>query len=325
MSEAIGNDQSNFQEAMQAFFEGGGEPIKEVVPVPDEPKAEVATEVEPVAAVAEEVKPEADPALTPPPAEEVAKDTPVSPDVQKLIAREAEIQAREEKFKAAEADVRAVYNHMQEFERAKAEFFRDPAGFIRMLDPKATLASVAEALYHEEIGDKAPLEYQVKKQTNGVERRLTDLEKRLEEREQAIAAREQEQEVRQFRSNLVAQARALDEKQYPLLMGLSKRNAERFENLVFEEVRKTAVATNGQKVLTHAEAAAAVEAFLVKERDELFGTPAPKEQPKPPSGQVTVFNKSTAVQPQLTPDPDDDRALRKAALEAAGLGHLPVW
>lgn len=322
-----GNDQANYQEAMQAFFAVAGDaPLPETpVASPEVPAAPEVKAAEPTTSEVSstEVKPTPEVVSAP----EVAAPAP-TPDVKKLMDQEAAILARETKLKEAETDIRSLYEQLQAFERAKAEFRRDPAAFIRALDPELAVESVAEQLYHEAIGDKAPLEYQVKKQTTGVERRVDDLEKRLEERERAIAAREQEQEVRAYRSQLAAQASALDEKSHPMLSGLAKRNADRFAELMFEAARKTAIETNGAKVLTPVEAAAAAEAYLVKQHEELYG-PAPtaaKEQPKPPSSQVTTWNTATAVQPGKVPaDPDDDRALRAAALKGAGLGHVPVW
>lgn len=287
-----------------------------------------------------ETKPEVIPPA--PTAPVTAAPVPEAPTPAQL-ERAAALEAREAKLRDAEA--RAAKLDAREAEiaaRAKAQwesFYADPVGHIRAMRPELSAseaAQVAERFYFDALGDKAPPEHrqrqEVAKVKTEVRSEVDQLRAEIQELRESRARAEQEAQLASYRSELRSGAASVTDA--PIVAGLIQRNPARAEEMLFEVARMAAIESRESGatdpvVLTPAEAAAKLEAILKAQRDELYGPSAaavtqPNVQQATPS--PTITNRDASIQPsRQAPDPDDDLALRKAALEAAGLGHIPVW
>lgn len=327
MSEAVTPDngsQDSFETALAAAMGA----MEQVVAPPEPAKAP-----EPAPA---QVAPSAS---TPP-----ATETPPAPSAKELErvaaleAREAKIRAAEEKAAALEAREAALAKREAATAAQWEKFSADPVGAIRAMRPELSAseaALVAEQLYFHAMGDKAPPEQRTKQEVSQlktqVRSEVEQLRTELEELRASRARMEQEQQVAAYKAELRAGAEALADA--PIVANLAKRNPARAQEMLFEVARRAALESKQQGaaepvVLTAAQAAAKLEAILKAERDELYGTPAvttaPNVQQQAPS--QTISNRDASIQPgRVAPDPLDDKTLRKAALEAAGLGHIAVW
>lgn len=316
----------NFEEALAAFRGAAG--IQPDAPAPDtavdaasEPDATAptnaptppATETAPQSApVAAPAKPASDPAIT------------------ALLEREAAIEAHKAKVDEAEALLRDKYQAYLDFEKARADFKRDPVAFVRALGPDVALADVAERLYMEELGDAAPIEHRIKTETTQVSREVQELRAELERERQYRIAAQQEQQRNEYRQAL--KAHAVDTAKQPLLANLAKLNTDRFVQELYTEAYEEAVRTKGEVVLTPAQAAERAEARLARVRDELFGPAAvAQKQDVPvaekPTGSTTLWSADVGSEqaPKKAPEELDDRAQLEAALKASGWTNVKPW
>jgi hypothetical protein len=289
------------------------------------------------AAVAAQTQ-QAAPAEAPAQAQVGAGDQPPAPSAKEL-ERIAALDAREAKVREAEARAKALEARESSIAKQWEAFVADPVGHIRAMRPELSsseAAQVAEKIYFEALGDKAPPEHRAKQEVakvkTEVRSEVDQLRAEIQELRETRARAEQEAQIGAYRSELRTGAAAVTDA--PIVSGLIQRNPARAEEMLFEVARQAAIesAQAGAAepvVLTPAQAAAKLEAILKAQRDDLFGPSAaavtqPNVQQTTPS--PTITNRDASIQPNRSaPDPDDDRALRKAALEAAGLGHLPVW
>ncbi len=305
-----------------------------------------------VAAMPEQGQPEAvaapvqlEPAAeVPVPSVPVVQPDAVVPAVDALAAREAAITAREQqaseieaRSRAAEAKLAELTSREQAISKSAEAFERDPVGYVRALRPDLTpsqAAAVAEKFYHVALGERAPAEVKLGQEVAEVRREhvtaTEQLKAEIESMRQESAKVQQQAMLAKYQADLRAHAAALKADEYPILSGLASRNPERFTSELFQEAVAAARESHARgdaKVveLTPAEAAKRVEAKLKAQREELYGSP-PAVAPAPEPQVQSITNRSASVQPSRTvPDTVDDKALRKAALEAAGLGHVRVW
>lgn len=314
-------EQSSFEAALAAALATQG---TEQVPV----EAPVKTESAP----AQTTQAPVEPAPPPPSPKELER-------IAALEAREARVREAEAKLKAAEAPTPAPVKPAPEpFDIQR--FMADPVGYVLKHKPDLTpaeAAKVAEPIYYHALGDKAPPEHrqrqEVAKVTTEVRTEVDQLRAELQELREARAREAQQAQLGQYRAELRTGADAVPDA--PLVKSLVARNPGRAEELLFEVARRAAIESRerGESepvVLTPAQAAAQLEAILKAQRDELFGPPpvetqatnAKQSAPAP----TTITNRDASVQsPRTAPDSLDDKVLRKAALEAAGLGSIPVW
>lgn len=321
MSEAVsgaveGADQSSFEAALAAAL-GSVDSAEQEAP-PDGP-AQVSAAPAPVAAV--------------PP----APATPEAPSPAQL-ERAAALDAREAKLRAAEDAARAREEQSTASSAQWDKFVADPVGHIRAMRPELSAseaALVAERFYFHAMGDKAPLEHRQREAVTQVKAEVSsEVEKLRAEVQELRSSRErmeQEKEVSSYKSELCVGAESATDA--PIVANLAKRNPTRAAEMLYEVARREAIESKQRGdaepvVLTPAQAAAKLEAILKAERDDLYGPIAPVAQPNVQQNvpSPTITNRDASIQPgRVTPDPLDDKTLRKAALEAAGLGHLEVW
>lgn len=331
MSEATdapaGEDQHSFEAALAAAIgstQDSGEPS-------------LADQVVAATAAAQSAQAQQAPAAEATPAPQAAGDQPSAPSAKEL-ERIAALDAREAKVRDAEARAKALEAREGSMAKQWDAFMADPVGHIRAMRPELSsseAAQVAEKIYFEALGDKAPPEHRAKqavaKVKTEVSSEVATLRAEIQELRESRARQEQEAQIGAYRSELRTGAAAVTDA--PIVANLIQRNPARAEEMLFEVARQAAIesAQAGAEepvVLTPVQAAAKLEAILKAQRDDLFGpAPAvtqPNVQQTTPS--PTITNRDASIQPNRSaPDPDDDKALRKAALEAAGLGHLPVW
>jgi hypothetical protein len=313
--------EDNFAEAVAAFRNGGGGVSIDTAENADAPadaqsaqSAVAPADVPPAAEVAAPAAPAAD---------------PVDPALARLLAREAAIEAHGVKVDEAEGLLREKYDAYLAFEKAKANFAKDPVAFVRSMGPDVALADVAERLYMEELGAAAPIEHRVKTQTTQVSREVSELRAELDQERQIRIAAQQEQQRHEYRSHL--RSHAVDPALQPLLAGLSKRNTDRFVQELYNEAYDEAVKTKGAVVLTPAQAAERAEARLRTVRDELLGPPAEAapsvSASAKPAGNTTLWSADVGSEqaPKKAPDELDERAQLEAALKASGWAHVKPW
>jgi AcrR family transcriptional regulator len=149
--------------------------------------AEVATKEEP-AAEADEEKPaetEEKPAETQPevPAEEKPAEEPepgLARGLASLARRENKLREQEKSFREKEAQLQQLQTQLSTI---KQRILEDPAAVFRELGVEK-VSEVAAQLYYSELGDAAPKEFQEKKATWSLERKLEQLQRQIAEKEQ---------------------------------------------------------------------------------------------------------------------------------------------
>jgi hypothetical protein len=333
VSEAV--QEASFEAAMAAAMATIEQAAPE--PVPAEPRDPIVqklldtTTLDPV-----EVKP-AEPVASDP--AKVEAPPPVS---SKELERIAALDAREAKLREKEAALTSQAKSVEEAAaknaRAWETFARNPVAHIRAMRPDlspAEAATVAEQLYVYSLGDRAPAEVRQRLEvTQHQTEVLSEVDKLRADIEalRAERARESEQsEIARYQAELRSGAAAV--KDIPIVSSLLQRHPDDAAQMLFEVARRAAIDSQQRGdaepvVLTAEEAARRLEEILVKQRDHVYGTAptaeAPSKQVAPPS--PTITNRDASVQPgRALGDPLDDKELRRAALKAAGLDHIPIW
>jgi hypothetical protein len=294
------------------------------------------------------------PAVTPAPeqaakAPETPAPTPESPPAPsaKELERIAALEAREARVREAEEKAKAAATAPEPSKTTNADwdrFVRDPVGYVKRMRPDigpAEAARIAESFYFDALGDQAPPEHrqrqEVAKVSTEVRTEVDTLRAELQELRETRAREAQAAQMAQYQADLRTGAAAVEAA--PTVKALIARNPGRAEAMLYEVARRAAVESKQAGaaepvVLTGAEAAAKLEAILKAEYEELYGpmpvppssTPAPVQNAAKSSPSTTITNSDASVQPtRTTPDPLDDKELRKAALKAIGLDHIPVW
>jgi hypothetical protein len=325
---AGGEDQHSFEAALAA-----------ALGTTDSGQPSVADQAVAATAAAQSAQAQQAPAGQAAPAAQVATgDQPPAPSAKEL-ERIAALDAREARVREAEGRAKTIEAREGAIAKQWDAFVADPVGHIRAMRPELSpseAAAVAEKIYFEALGDKAPPEHRAKQEVAKVKTEVSSevasLRAELQEMRESRSRAEQEAQMASYRGELRSGAAAIAEA--PIVASLIQRNPARAEQMLFEVARLAAIESRDAGaaepvVLTPAEAAAKLEAILKAQRDELYGPSAaavtqPNVQQTTPS--PTITNRDASIQPnRVAPDPDDDKALRKAALEAAGLGHIPVW
>lgn len=301
---------------------------------------------EPAKVEAAEAAVEQSAAVAPPPAAPAPVETAPPPPVSaRELERIAALDAREAKLREAESSARAREDSLKAAEARTAAqwetFESNPVAHIKALRPDLTpaqAAKVAERIYFYALGDQAPPQHRQQQEVadvrDEVKKTVAELRAELETERARAAQVHQEAQLSQYRAELRSGAAAVTDA--PTVARLVQLDPSRAESMLFEVARMAAVESKQAGsaepvVLTPAQAAAKLESILQAQRAEyekLYGTPSVKTQPNvqqiAPS--PTISNRDASIQPSRSaPDPLDDKSLRKAALEAAGLGHLEVW
>jgi hypothetical protein len=257
------------------------------------------------------------------PAEPVAAApvaAPVQPEVGDLRVGdlEARLRAAEEALEAAKAAPPAV-------ETDWSRFIEDPIGTIRKSNPNLTpadAAKVAENLYFHALGENAPIEWRLKQ---GLKQENPEVVALKAQVAQLTAAQNEEKRAAQiaaYQGELRSHGAQLAAEQFPVLSNLAKRDPDTFTEVLYSVAVQEARSSQGKNILTAAQAAERAEKFLQAQRDKLYGPPATAEVT---ASSPSLFGKDLAAQPsKSTPSVLDDKALRAAALKAAGV-DVPVW
>jgi hypothetical protein len=198
------------------------------------------------------------------PQEEVQDDPSVKRGLDRLVAREVEIQAKEAKANTLIAQAQAMMEKAKGFEglkpvaELKEMITHSPSEVLKMLgaDPQETI----KLILAEQMGDKAPdnLKEAIKDAT--YRRKMADLERRLEEKTRS------EQAVNYF--NVVSQGAREYVKQVgdstPTVKLVAAANPDRVHSEIMEELQKDAQVRVTQDpnadLITYEEAAKRVEA-----------------------------------------------------------------
>jgi hypothetical protein len=205
-----------------------------------------------------------------------------------------------------------------------AAFEADPVGTIRRAKPDlspAQAAKVAEELYMDALGDAAPIEYRMKKQIAQVKEspEVVELRNKVSQLEQSNRAAQ----IAAYQGELRSHGAQLAADAYPVLSNLAKRDPDTFTEILYEVALQESRASGWKVTLSPAQAAERAEKLLVAQRDKLYG-PAPAPSTSVASA-PSLFAKDLAEQPSRSaPAELDDKALRAAALKAAGI-DVPVW
>lgn len=282
----------------------------------------------------------------PPAAASAAPDaTAPPPPSAKELERIAALDAREAKLREAEGRTKQLEAREAELTSREARaakqwdaFVADPLSHIMSMRPElspAEAAAVAEKLYFHALGDKAPPEHRAKQEVTKVKSEVSSeldkLRAEIQELRDQRSRVEQENQISAYRSELRTGAAAV--KDAPIVASLLQRNPARAEQLLFEVARQEAISSRDAGaaepvVLTPAQAAAKLEAYLKAQRDELYGDPAPVTPPnvQKTTPSPTISNREASVQsPRTATEPASVEALRRAALDAIGLTDQPVW
>ncbi len=298
-----------------------------------------ANEVPAVTAPTPDPAPAVDPQAQPPAAATPVVAAPPAPSAKEL-ERIAALDAREARIREAEAKQKQSAAPTFDWD----SFVADPVEYVRKARPDLSpseAAQVAEKFYFTALGDKAPLEHRTKQEVAKLKTQTSSEVEALRAKVQELEARElqkaQAAEVASYKSELASGAVAAAA-EAPLVASLAQRNPTRAQELLFEVARRAAIESQQRGdaepvVLTPVQAAAKLQAYLEAQRaeyEEIYGTPKAATQTQPNVQQAapspTISNRDASIQPsRVAPDALDDKALRKAALEAAGFGHIVVW
>lgn len=106
-----------------------------------------------------------------------------------LARRENKLREQEKAFRDKEAQLNQLQAQIASIRQRAIE---DPAGFYREVVGAEKTAEIAAQLYYNELGEAAPKEFQEKKATWSLEKKLEQLQKQIAEKERVAAAQAQE-------------------------------------------------------------------------------------------------------------------------------------
>lgn len=245
------------------------------------------------------------------------------PRLEALLAREAAVDAKLAEAKALLERLQPKPEPTTPVAKRKAPV--NWAKAIQSIDPDADPGQVAEHLWYEKTGrDKAPADYKAHVAITETHEQLAAMREELEAKIAQISQVQEQANIDRYRAQVVAELPQLAPK-YPLVSRLAPAKAA-------EQLMQAAnfIAVSEQRVPTPDEAAKALEAHLGKLAEEYAGvfgsasappaTPAPPEAKKPPQAAGTLWNADAGSNPppKAGIDSNDDDALRRAALIAAG-------
>lgn len=308
-------------ESAYAASDAAVQPVSDTVAVPA-PVVETTGQPAPVADVAPAAPAAPVAPAGPPPGVPVAPELdPADRRVQALMQREAALRDREATIVTTAREAALA--------EAKRLFQADPAGYVRsQLAPDAKTRDVATDLWHEELGDAAPPEYQTKKQARAamaeVARLRTDIEARDKRESEAIARKTTEEANARSEADYLTSLRTYATTSVPDSMGrakaLAKHSPDMATRMMHDAARMLAVRTD--RIPTPEETATEVEKYL---ESIGYAIPAPAIAAPPPASApaslptTTIRNAHSATQPALSaPDDTDPKVLRRNALAAAG-------
>lgn len=298
----------SFEDAMRAAT--GQEPAPQPTEAAEEPAEGVQDETRQEAAPETPETPEA---VETPPEEAPAQDRSLA----RIMEKEAALEAKQAAYDSSQAELDDLRSRLDRFEGTQAAFSQDPISFIKAVAPEIDLKRLAEGLWNEQLGEKAPPEYRQEKAASQHNRELAERMAKMEQAEQARQQSAQQQEAQrglnQYLGALTTAAQSADPATLPLVAAMQEKHpqdvAVEMENIARAHARQT----NGQ-VLSPEQVAQAYEQRLAKYQL----TAAPAKEPPPPAAQGTSLrNSSTQVQPdRAAADEMSDDYLHEQAMKA---------
>jgi hypothetical protein len=294
----------SFEEAMRAAV---GEPEADDTTEATEKPAEAVQDGE-APAVAAEAAPATEAVETPP--EE-------SKSLARIMERESALQAKQDAYNAAQDDINELRARLDSYEGAQASFGQDPISYIKAMAPDIDLKRLAEGLWNENLGEKAPAPYLQQKAATVHQteqgRRLARLEQAETERQQRMQQEEAQRGVHQYLGSLQTYASNTTAESLPLVTMMQAKDPQMVAASMENIARGHASKTNGQ-VLTPEQVGAELEKQL--NYYQLQAEPAKAAVPEPATG-TSLRNSSTQTQPDRAADDElSDEYLRAKAMEA---------
>lgn len=235
----------------------------------------------------------------------------------RIMEKEAALEAKQAAYDASQADLEDLRGRLDRFEGAQHAFSSDPISFIKSVAPDMDLKRLAENLWNENLGDKAPPEYRQEQAASRQNKELVERIARMEQAERARLEGAQQQEahksLQQYIGSLSTYAQSADATTLPLVAAMQQKAPEEVVRGMEDIARSHAIATNGQ-VLTPEQVASAYEKRLA--HYQLTAPPA-KEPPPPAEQGTSLRNSSIQVQPDRAPsDEMSDDYLHEQAMKA---------
>lgn len=250
----------------------------------------------------------------------------LDPAAEKFMQREQAILQREAQIKAHEEDLRRLDQQLSSLEEEKRRIEIDPISYLRKVAPELDLRKLTYDAWYAYKGEEAPVEHRLDRQVRELKYEQEQLRsqayRQTQQQVEEKAAKESQQALNQYVSEMETSLSNLDSGKYQLVAKLATASKDKAVNRMLDHARRIAIAENSPPSVERA--IAALEADLA----DLVPAVAPvsSEEPpaQPPRKQTpgTLRNEHSSVQPSRTdPDPNDPHALRKAAMEAAGIDY----
>jgi hypothetical protein len=259
--------------------------------------------------------------VTEAPSEPTTESAQESRSLARIMERESELQSKVDAYDSSQAELNELRSRLDRYEGAQSSFTADPISFIRSIAPEGTdLKRLAEGLWNENLGEKAPPQYLQQKaathQNTEQGARLAKLEQANVERDTRYQQEAAQRAEGQYLGSLNSYAESVSQEASPLVSLMQARDpatvADAMENIARHYVRQT----NGQ-ILTPEQVGAKYEEYLSKHQLR----PEVKQEATPPPAQGTSLrNSSNQIQPDRElEDTLSDEYLHRKALESIGL------
>jgi len=251
--------------------------------------------------------------------EEAPEETPADTrSLARIMERESALQTKQDAYDGAQAELSELRNRLDRYEGAQQSFSQDPISFIRSIAPEGTdLKRLAEGLWNEQLGEKAPADYLKQKEATrhytAQDERLAKLEQENTERNTRYQQEEAQRGLNQYLGSLSTFVESAPKETFPLVALMQAKDPQTIAQTMETIARSHAQRTNGQ-VLTPEQVAGELEKQLG--HYQLSAQPAKEPAPTPEQG-ASLRNSSTQTQPDRAADDElSDEFLRAKAMEA---------
>ena len=236
----------------------------------------------------------------------------------RIMQKEQELLEKQGKYDAAQEQLNELRGRLDSFEMAQRNFEQDPIAMIRSLAPNLDLKRLAEGLWYENQGEKAPAKYLEQKaatrQNTELVDRLAKLEQGIAQRDQALQQQEAQRVQAQYQGALETFAQSVSAETHPLMSAMQAKNPQFVSGALFNIAQNHAVQTNGQ-VLSNDQLAEAFEKELSYYQ---LNAPVPQQAPPPKPKGTSLRNSSQQVQPDRSVEDElSDEYLHEQAMAAA--------
>lgn len=228
-------------------------------------------------------------------------EDPAARGLERLVAREVELRAREEKLTGAEKEIETLRSRLSELEQRPFlpelvdKIRLSPADGLRALglDPD----EVVRAALAEKLGDKAPPEMRDILERGQTRKEIAALRAQVAENERRAMAQAYYTQISNGAREFVTQPEGLS-KHAPTVATVAKGNPERVYQEIMEEITRDAQVRSQREptgdIIPYEEAARRVEARWSAMR-ALFGSGAPETPSVPPASTPTPETKQNVA------------------------------